>query len=99
MPRHLPATFPKKARRSRNLTTAQALVRQRVAFHDAKTKMPIIYTEDDFVFITLHGRSAGPISISVTSRERVGRSMVDVRQPIESEPGALMGIDIRRDVK
>ena len=41
----------------------------------AKTQLPIIYTVDDFVLIRLHGRSAGTISVSVTGRERVGRSM------------------------
>src|ERR1700694_2442789 len=37
--------------------------------------MPIIYTANDFVLVRLHERRARTISDSVTSRERVGRSM------------------------
>jgi hypothetical protein len=74
-PRHLPATFVKKAGRARNLGDGSSVSQSSHAFHGAKTKMPTIYTGNDFDFIRLHERSAGTISNSVTDRERVGRSM------------------------
>jgi Protein of unknown function (DUF2735) len=41
----------------------------------AKTGMPTNCTFNDFILIMLHQASARTISISVTTRERVGRSM------------------------
>src|SRR5258706_9233010 len=57
------------------LAMARALASRRLLSSGAKTKLPIIYTADDFVLIRLHGRRAGTISVSVTGRERVGRSI------------------------
>jgi hypothetical protein len=74
-PRHWPATFIKKAGPSRNLDDGSSVSQSVGAFHGAKTKMPTIYTANDFVLIRLHERSAGTISNSVTDQERVERSM------------------------
>jgi Protein of unknown function (DUF2735) len=75
MPRQLPATFFKKASPPRNLCHGSSVSQPMNAFEDAKSKMPTIYTPDDFVLVRLHPRSARTISDSVTTRERVGRSM------------------------
>jgi uncharacterized protein DUF2735 len=74
-PRHWPAIFTNKARRSRNLGDSSSVSQPTVASQGAKSEMPTIYTPDDFVLIRLHERRARTISDSVTSRKRVGRSI------------------------
>jgi len=59
----------------RNLGNSPGVSQSAAASQRAKTKLPIIYTANDFVLIRLHGRRAGTISISVTGRERVGRNI------------------------
>jgi len=74
-PRHSSAIFLKKARRPRNLGDGPSVSQRVVASQEANTKMPTIYTGNDFVLVRLHEQRARTISDSVTSRERVGRSM------------------------
>jgi hypothetical protein len=72
--RQSPATFPKKAGRLRNLAEGLSVSQSPAAPQRAKPGMPTFYTENDFSLVRLHQPSAGTISISVTSRERVGRT-------------------------
>jgi hypothetical protein len=81
--RQSPATFFKKAGRLRNLGDGLSVSQPPAASGRAKPKMPIFCTENDFSLIRLHQRNAGTISISVTSRERVGRSMSSKRHGIQ----------------
>jgi hypothetical protein len=74
-PRHSRATSVWKTSSIRNLSDSPSVSQSAGASHDAKAKLPTIYTGNDFVLIMLHYRSARTISVSVTSRERVGRSM------------------------
>src|SRR5260370_23907300 len=74
-PRHWPAIIIKSARRSRNLGHGPGVSQSVVASKEANPKMPTIYTRNDFVLVRLHQPRTRTISISVTSRERVGRSM------------------------
>jgi hypothetical protein len=67
--RQSPATFPEKARRRRNLAEGLSVSQSSAALQRAKPEMPTFYTENDFSLVRLHHRSAGTISISVTSRE------------------------------
>ena len=80
--RQSPATFPKKARRFRNLAEGPSVSQSPAAPQRAKPGMPTFYTENDFSLVRLHQPSAGTISISVTSRERVGRSLSPARTAI-----------------
>jgi hypothetical protein len=75
------ATFIKKKGRSRNLGGGSSVSQSTVAFLGAKSEMPTIYTPNDFVLIRLHRRGARTISESVTSRERVGRSISECASP------------------
>jgi hypothetical protein len=79
-PRQWPAIFFKKWRSSRNLGDRSSLSQSGIASQDAKAEMPTNYTGNDFVLIRLHPRRAQTISISVTTRERVGRSMSPMRR-------------------
>jgi len=67
------------AGRPRNLAggsgVSQPSVASKNANRDANAEMPTIYTPNEFALIRLHPRSARTISDSVTTRERVGRSM------------------------
>jgi hypothetical protein len=45
------------------------------AFQEAEPEMLTNYTDNDFILIMLHEPSAETISVLVTNRERVGRSM------------------------
>jgi hypothetical protein len=74
-PRQSQAIFIKKAGRPRNLGNGPSVSQSSDASQEAKSEMPTIYTPNDFALSRLHQRSAETISISVTSRERVGRSM------------------------
>jgi hypothetical protein len=68
--------FIAKAGPFRNLGDSSTSVdHPRAASTEAKAKMPTKYTEYDFVLIRLHEWGAGTISTSVTTQERVGRSM------------------------
>jgi hypothetical protein len=67
----------------RNLATVRGVGLKRLPSAMQRLQMPRICTGADFVLIRLHQRNAAPISISVTSRERLGRSMVEICQPLE----------------
>jgi hypothetical protein len=75
IPSQIPATFVRKATPRRNHGEGPSVNQGMDAFQEAKQEMPTNYTESDFVLIRLHELSAGTISILVTNRERVGRSM------------------------
>jgi hypothetical protein len=53
----------KKVTRSRNLAGGSSVNQLSPAQGEAKTKMPTIYTSNDFVLIILHRRQAGTISL------------------------------------
>jgi hypothetical protein len=74
-PRHAPATFPKKAEPWRNLGDSPCVDQGVIAALKAECELPNICTKNEFDLIMLHQRRAGTISISVTKRERVGRSI------------------------
>ena len=59
------------------LPMAQALATRQLPRSKQNRNMPTFCTRYDFLLIRLHDLRAGPISESVTSQERVGRSMVD----------------------
>src|ERR1700732_722410 len=87
--RHSSTTFLKKAGRCRNLGKAGRVSPSPPAFAAAKVELPIFYTENDFVLSRLRNRGALTISGSVTTRERVGRSM----RPHESACSDIGGHD------
>ena len=60
----------------RNLGAGSSVNQPTIASRNAKPKMPTNYTANDFVLIRLHRRRARTISVLVTTRERVGRSMI-----------------------
>lgn len=74
-PRQTSVIFIKKTCCSRNLVTDQALASMPPTPQRAERQLPIICSIYDIVFIRLHDEGAGTISDSVTSRERVARTM------------------------
>ena len=66
---------PRKRSHSATLVIARALISGSLLLQGQNAKCPYICTKNEFDLIMLHEGRAGPISISVTKRERVGRSI------------------------
>jgi hypothetical protein len=74
--RQVRATFEKKTGGVGNPAESDGALTEQTALQRAEAKLPRFYANVDFEIGSLRPRSAKPISISVTKRERLGRSMV-----------------------